>query len=193
MRGRGVLSLLLALALVLGGCAHSEQSRAEHLAQRCAAAAEYAAEGKVDVPRETETLHYTLSVRGGEEETRVCVREPEELADVTAVLRGDSLALEYDGMLLDAGSVLPQVTALNAVPLLLRAAAEGDVREESEERFAEQTATRICFETRVDGKSVRCTAFFGADDAPLYAEFAHDEKIILFLEFTSFAFGDIIT
>lgn len=188
---RGFLAGLLALVL-LCGCAAEQPGRAEALAQKYAALPGYAAEVKVDVPRPAETLHYTFSVRGEGEETRVRVLEPEELAGVTATLRGEELTLSYDDLVLDAGSASSRVSALSGVPLVLRAAAEGFVCTENTEQWGGEEALRVCYETEREGETLHVTVFFAADDAPLYAEIAQGEKIILFLEFTKFTFGDII-
>ena len=188
---RGFLAGVLALAL-LAGCEAEQPGRSETLAEKYAALSGYVAEVKADVPRPEETLHYTFRVRGEGEETRVQVLEPEELSGVTATLRGKELTLSYDDLVLDAGSASPRVSALNGVPLVLRAAAEGFVCAEDTEQWGETEALRVCYETEREGETLRVTVFFDADDAPLYAEIAQEEKIILFLEFTNFTFGDII-
>lgn len=191
MGRRWAACLLLALALV--GCAAKETERAEEIAQKYAALEGYSAEVKIDVPREEETLRYALALRGDGEETRVCVREPEELADVTAILRADTLSLSYDGLVLDAGSLAPRVMAVNAVPLLLRAVAEGYVCEESAERLGDTPALRVRIEAPLEGETLQYTVFFSDQDVPLYAEIAQEDKIILFMEFTNFTFDDIIS
>ena len=188
---RGFLAGVLAVVL-LCGCSAEQPGQVEALAEKYAALSGYVAEVKIDVPRADETLHYTLSVCGEGEETRVCVLAPEELAGVTATLQGEDLTLSYDDLVLDAGSLSPHVSALNGVPLVLRAAAEGYACAENTEQWGEQEALRVCYETEWEGETLYCTVFFAADDAPLYAEIAQEEKNILFLEFTNFTFGDII-
>ena len=79
MMRRGFLAGVLAVVL-LCGCSAEQPGRVEALAEKYAALSGYVAEVKIDVPRADETLHYTLSVCGEGEETRVCVLSPEELA-----------------------------------------------------------------------------------------------------------------
>ena len=52
---------------------------------------------------EEENVRYTLRFDADAEETKVTVLAPELLAGVTAHLAADTLKLEYDGLVLDAG------------------------------------------------------------------------------------------
>ena len=117
-------------------------------------------------------------------------------AVVTAPLTADTLKREYDGLVLDAGGTPGGVSAVTCVPLALRAAGEGWLTERSEEEIeyggGTVRALRLCFESEVGGETIRCTLWFGADDAPLRAEIAEKDKITAYMEFTSFAFCDTI-
>jgi len=191
---RRLLMPVLLLALTLGACAAGEEEKDREAALRARYAAPFAceAEVKVELPRAEETLRYTLRVACGEGRARVTVLAPEELTGVAAELEDGTQTLRYDGMVLDAGSAAPGVTAVNCVPLLLRAAAEGYVTERSTERFGDTEALRLTFETETGGETAAYTIFFSAEDTPLYAEIAQKEKIIAFVEFTNFTFGDIL-
>ena len=118
MRKKG-LTVFILLALLLSGCGEKTQSRAEEWQQRYAQMQGYEALVEVSVPREDETLHYTLSLEKSGDSVRAAVIEPEELTGIAATLTGDALTLEYDGMALDAGTLSPRVSALNCVPLVL--------------------------------------------------------------------------
>ena len=61
MRKKGRL-LLAALSLLLAGCGEKTQESAEDLQARYAQTQGYEAVVEVAVPREDETLHYTLSL-----------------------------------------------------------------------------------------------------------------------------------
>ena len=190
--------LFAALCVLLTSCAardRQEDTRAEALQGRYAELAGCAARVTEELPRGEETLRYVLDVERGAEETRVTVSEPAELSGVTATVRrkDGTLRLEFDGTVLDAGSANPKVSALNAVDLVLRAAAEGYITERSTERFEDAEALRLCFETEYEGETLFCTAFFDAGDAPLYAELEQNGEILAYLEFTSFSFYDTIS
>lgn len=190
------LAPAMLLALLLTACAAraGEETRTQTLQSRYEALTACTARAEASVVRTGETARYTVELARTDEETRVRVLAPEALSGVEASVRRDgALTLAFDGMVLDAGSALPGVSALNAPDILLDAAAHGYVTERSEERFGETDALRLCFETECSGEKLLVTAYFDADDRPLYAEFERNGEILAYLEFTSFAFGDILT
>lgn len=192
-----IFALLTAAVLLLSACAAQEKadSRADELQSRYAGMAGCSARLDAAVVREAETLRYTLDVEKTAEETHVQVVAPEELAGVGATVRRDGvLRLAFDGIVLDAGSALPGVSALNAADIFLYAAAQGYVTERNTERFGEtEDALRLCFETEQDGEKLLVTAYFDEADRPLYAEIGCGGEILVYLEFTDFAFNDILT
>ena len=187
-----IFVLAAALCLLAGCGAEQTDARAEELQRKYAALNGCDARVEAAVADESETRRYTLDVVKNGDETRVTVLEPEALAGVTAVVSGDALALEFDGMALDAGSADPNVSAVNATSIFLRAAAEGYVTERSTERFSDTNALRLCFETERGGETLLITAYFDAGDAPLYAEIERDGEILAYLEFTDFHFDGIM-
>lgn len=188
------LFLILTAAVLLTACSSQEtDDRAEELQRRYASLDGCTATVDAAVVTGEETLHYTLETAQTGEETRVTVREPEELSGVSAVVRGDALSLEFDGMVLDAGSLDPDVSAVNAVSIFLRAAAQGYVVEQGREACGDvKDALRLCFKTEHAGETLLVAAWFDAEDMPLYAEIERDGEILVYLEFTEFAFGDIL-
>lgn len=190
-----IFALLTAMALLTACAARQEaDSRADELQARYAAMEGCSAQVDAAVVRETETLRYTLGVEKREGETRVRVLAPEELAGVGATVRDDgALRLTFDGTVLDAGSVMPGVSALNATDVFLRAAAHGYVTERNSERFGEtEDALRLCLETEQDGEKLLVTVWFDETDRPLYVEIESGGEILAYLEFTDFTFGDIL-
>ncbi len=189
--------LLIALAaiLTLSGCAAREtEDRAAALQERYASAEGCTARFEAAVANGEETQRYTLEAERTAEGTRVTVREPEALAGISALVRSDgALSLEFDGMVLDAGSADADVSAVNALDIFLRAAAEGYVTERSAERLADGSeALRLCFETEHAGKKLLVTAYFDGEDRPIRAELERDGTILINLEFTNFGFGAIL-
>ena len=188
------VALGMMLALLNGCAAQRTDTRAESLQRRYADLTQYTARVSVSMVRENENRNYALTVSHTADGTRVTVQEPEALAGVSAfVAADDALTLEYDGTVLEAGSIAPQVNAVNAADILLRAVAEGWVCERSYERWSGEDALRLCFETERDGEKLLVTAWFRADDAPVYAEIERDGEILAYLEFTEFQFGDILS
>ena len=185
---------LLPLTLLLTACGgDAGTDRVTEVQTLYATLQGYAAEVTVDIPREDETLHYTLSLTKDDDALSVRVLAPDALKGVTAHVDGETLALEYDGMVLDAGTLNPKVSALSCVPLLLRSFPESYITAQSMERFGEQDALRVCFETDCGGGKLGCVVYFSEENEPLYAEIAENGKIILFAEFTDFTFGAILS
>lgn len=189
-----LLGYLLPLTLLLTACGgNAGADRVTEVQMLFADLQGYAAEVKIDMAREDETLHYTLSLTKDGDSLSVRVLEPDALKGVTAHIDGETLALEYDGTVLDAGTLNPKVSALSCVPLLLNSFPESYVTAQSMERFGEQDTLRACFETDCGGEKLACTVYFSTDNVPLYAEIAENGKIILFAEFTDFTFGAILS
>ena len=108
-------------------------------------------------------------------------------------MEGEQLTLEYDGTILDAGTLSPRVSALNAAPLLLRAFPQGYLDSFGGETMDGEDTLRADFSLTLAGESFDCTLWFGADGAPVYGEIAQEGKIIAAVEFTNVIFGDILS
>ncbi len=184
---------LLPVVLLLGGCGEETQSRAAELQQRYEALTGYEAEIRVAVPRGDETLRYALHLTAEGETVRAEVMEPELLAGISARMEGEQLTLEYDGTILDAGTLSPRVSALNAAPLLLRAFPQGYLDSFGSETMDGEDTLRADFPLTLAGESLDCVLWFGEDGAPVYGEIAQEGKIIAAVEFTNVIFGDILS
>ena len=125
-----------------------------------------------------------------EGETRVEVLAPEHIAGVTAVLRGEELALEYEDLCLDAGTLSAQrISPAACLPRLISALREGWLLEENEEVWEETSCRRLSLDqTGTDGGKIVSTVWLREDGTPLRGEIGVDGEIILTAEFTDFAF-----
>ena len=191
MRKKG-LTVFILLALLLAGCGEKTQSRAEEWQQRYAQMQGYEALVEVSVPREDETLHYTLSLEKSGDSVRAAVIEPEELTGIAATLTGDALTLEYDGMALDAGTLSPRVSALNCVPLVLDGFSRAYLDSVGSETLDGKDTLRADFSMTLGDETLGGTVWFTDVGAPVYLEASEDGKIIAAAEFTNFVFGDIL-
>ena len=191
MRKKG-LTVFILLALLLSGCGEKTQSRAEEWQQRYAQMQSYEALVEVSVPREDETLHYTLSLEKSDDSVRAAVIEPGELTGIAATLTGDALTLEYDGMALDAGTLSPRVSALNCVPLVLDGFSRAYLDSVGSETLDGKDTLRADFSMTLGDETLGGTVWFTDGGAPVYLEASEDGKIIAAAEFTNFVFGDIL-
>ena len=191
MRKKG-LTVFILLALLLAGCGEKTQSRAEEWQQRYAQMQGYEALVEVSVPREDETLHYTLSLEKSGDSVRAAGIEPEELTGIAATLTGDALTLEYDGMVLDAGTLSPRVSALNCVPLVLDGFSRAYLDSVGSETLDGKDTLRADFSMTLGDETLGGTVWFTDVGAPVYLEASEDGKIIAAAEFTNFVFGDIL-
>ena len=185
---------VLIAALLLVGCGNQENAdRAEAIQRAYAAADGCAARVEVAVARANETARYTLDVVHGADGTRVTVVAPEALSGIGATVSGDALKLSYDGIVLDALSADPDVSAVNAADVVLRAAASGVIVERGTEELDGRDALRVCFETEHGGKTLRAAVWFDETDAPLYAQIEGEGEILAEMRFTDFVFHDTIS
>ena len=190
MKKRGCL--LLVFCLLFAGCGEKAQSSIEQWQQRWEQMDGYEAIVEVAVPREDETLRYTLSLTSAGGSVRAAVLAPEELAGVAAVMTGDALTLEYDGMALDAGTLSPRVSALSCVPLVLDGFSKAYLDSCGSETLDGTETLRTDFTMTLGGETLGAALFFDASGAPVYLEVSAEEKIIAAAEFTNFVFGDIL-
>ena len=153
----------------------------------------YEALVEVSVPREDETLHYTLSLEKSGDSVRAAVIEPEELTGIAATLTGDALTLEYDGMALDAGTLSPRVSALNCVPLVLDGFSRAYLDSVGSETLDGKDTLRADFSMTLGDETLGGTVWFTDGGAPVYLETSEGGKIIAAAEFTNYIFGDILS
>ena len=155
MRKKGCL-LLAALALLLVGCGEKTQKSAEDLQARYAQMQGYEAIVETAVPREDETLYYTLSLEHSNGETRAAVLAPEELTGVGAVLEGDKLTLTFDDLVLDVGTLSPRVSALSCVPLVLQNFPKVYLDSSGAETLGDVDTLRADFSLTLSGETLAC-------------------------------------
>lgn len=188
-----MLCSILLMLVLLAGCGEKTIGRAEELQERYAQLASYETDVRAVVPREEETFSCTLRLTSEGESVRAEVLAPEELAGIAAEMTGEALALLYDGMILDALSLSPRVSALSCAPLLLKEFPEAYLESCGSETLSGRETLRADFSITLAEETFSCALFFEESGAPVYGEIAQDGKIIAAVEFTNFTFGDILS
>ena len=133
-----------------------EIDRAEAMQEQYKNLASYETDVRVSVPREDETLHYTLSLEHSNGETRAAVLAPEELTGVGAVLEGDKLTLTFDDLVLDVGTLSPRVSALSCVPLVLQNFPKVYLDSSGAETLGDVDTLRADFSLTLSGETLAC-------------------------------------
>lgn len=190
---RRIVLLSAALCMILTSCGGARNARIDELQELYGALAAYTAETELEIVRGEENLNYTVRYEKDGETLRATALAPETVSGITAAIRDDDLTLEYDGMILDAGTANEKLSALTCVPLLLRSLPESYISSWSETTLEEKNALRLTYETGWGGETLSCTIYIGDDNRPIYAEISESGEIIVFAGFTDFTFDDMIS
>jgi hypothetical protein len=188
---------MMTLCLLLGGCGGTAEDAA--LSARrpyqemtgCTMEAEVrTGAGASDVAEFTLRCDYTPE--GG---STVEVLAPEEIAGVRAVIDGETWALTYEDLCLNAGTLgSERISPAACLPRMMEALRTGWLLEENTENWNDVPCLRLAMdETGEDGGKIVTTLYLREDDGtPLYGEIGTDGEIILTAEFTDFQFRDIL-
>lgn len=131
-------------------------------------------------------------VPGGE--STVEVLEPDSIAGVKAVLQDEDWLLEYEDVVLNAGSLGSEdISPAVCLPRLMDALREGWLLEENKEPWKETPCLRLTVDQSGSSGKILSTVWLRQEDGtPLRGEIAVDGEIILTAEFTNFAFYGMI-
>lgn len=179
---RALLSLLILACLLLSACAErGAQNRfaafSEELKGRESLA--FTAELRAEYPDRSH--EFTLRYEKTPEEERVTVLAPALIEGVSATVSGESAALVYDGIILDAPPLDPWgLTPMNALPKLAAALAGGSLDSHWEEDGRE------VYKLMVDDH-LSVTVWFDAGMTPKRAELMSDGNVSVFCEITEWS------
>ena len=191
-----MMTLLLLLLPACGGGAAGEETEAADLRDLYHDCAGCAMEAVVSC--EQEGLAWEAALRceyvpGGE--STVEVLAPETVAGVKAVLDEASWRLEYEGDVLNAGTLSEEaVSPAVCLPRLMNALRDGWLLEENEEEWNGIPCLRLAVDQSgaQNGKILSTLWLKLEDGTPLRGEIAVEGEIILTADFTSFTFYDTI-
>lgn len=164
--------------MLLAGCAETPTAELERFSQSVYQAQKLQFSAKVRAEYAEKTSEFELLYSKEGERERVEVISPELLAGIAAEVSDDGLSLEYEGAMLDIGTLDEAgLSPMSALPLLARAMSDGHTEICWTE--GESIAARIVPE---DGYAV--TLWLSRELVPLSAEISYDERSVVFIEIT---------
>lgn len=187
--------LVVAVVLLLGGCAAEDDSLGQILKQyetmgSCSMEAvvrcEYAHESR------EYTLGCTYNVDG---ESEVTILKPEALQGLTIIFDGEERRVTYKDLVLDAPALgKNRLSPADVLPRLMDAVKQGWLLEENGEQEDGEFLRKITFETEEKGVKQCWTVLFDEKTGvPCYAEVSEDGQLFFTIEFTKFSIDDIMT
>lgn len=182
------VSIFLAcLLLVLSSCGKRETA-AEAIQERYSAAQAGSMEAEIvyHLPKESRT--FTVRSLWDRKEATTTILAPEEVADLSATVSKEGMAVSYDGAAVSVGEGLQQLSPASCIPQFLQAVADGYILEVGEEAVDDLKCLRVTFDTEsADGGSLLCTVWFEKENStPYYIEFSQEGTVVLTLRTLSF-------
>ena len=190
MRKALLFALMMTLCLSLTGCGGetAEKQETEELQMKFQNLSAATVEAELTCHYGDEVRTYTLRCSYTPEESTVEVLAPEDLAGISATLTGEALTLQYDGILLDAGTYSgTEISPMWAVPSMLRAMGQGYPLETGREALGETECLRVTFEmTSSDGGKQYTAVWFDENGIPLQGEITMEETVVYTAVLTQF-------
>ena len=190
MRKALLFALMMTLCLSLTGCGGetAEKQETEELQMKFQNLSAATVEAELTCHYGDEVRTYTLRCSYTPEESTVEVLAPEDLAGISATLAGEALTLQYDGILLDAGTYSgTEISPMWAVPSMLRAMGQGYPLETGREALGETECLRVTFEmTSSDGGKQYTAVWFDENGIPLQGEITLEETVVYTAVLTQF-------
>ena len=176
------LPLLLAAALLLGGCANKAEARFRDFSGELRARDDLDVTAEVRAEYDDRSCSFTLRyTEDGGGACTVEVLEPELIRGVKARLSADGTRLIYDSVVVDTGDDGGTgLSPMGALPLLMRALRGGALDSVWKEDGC--LAVRLVPE---DGTGV--TVIFDERTQPAYAEIDHEGTTVLFIDISEFS------
>ena len=175
--------------LLLGGCggrSHSEKAAFLKLRSMWLEKGSVTLRSEVRADYGERVYDFTLRYEGGGESGVLSVEKPLELEGVEAELSEKGVTLRYDGVLLDTGAILGNLSPLEAFPLLVRTWQKGFVTDCWRETWKGENCLAVQFDLTEAGETEErlcLSRFRPSDGAPLDAEFLAAGRTVLYCRF----------
>lgn len=178
---KAMLAPLLALGLLLGGCANKNEAEFRAFSSELRGRSDLSVTAEVRAEYDDRSCAFTLRcAEDGEGGCTVEVLEPELIRGVKARMSAGGTKLVYEDVAVDTGGGGADLSPMGALPLLLRALREGALDS------AWREDGRLAVSLRPED-GVELTVLFDADTKPDYAEVTHEGRGVLFIQMLEFS------
>ena len=179
---RRAISLALMTALLLCGCGNDARQR--EMAEKARLSVENGAQLTADVTADLgeETFSFTAECTVSTESAVIKIVSPDIIAGVTARIGRDGAGLEFDGLILDLGSLAEGgYGPLGALDLLLRTLLSGPVTESFEQDGM------LAVQSYADESSYALIWYGEEDLKPVHAELITNGREVLSCRISDFS------
>ncbi len=180
------LILCLCLLCACGGRSHQEKGSFLKLRSKWLEQGSFTLRSRVRADYGDRVYDFLLDYEGSGEGGTLRVEEPLELEGVEADIEEKGVTLRYDGVMLDTGAILGNLSPLEAFPLLVRTWQSGFVTDCWRESWNGEACLTARFDLTEAGEAEErlCVSRFRPKDGtPLSAEFLADGRTVLSCEF----------
>lgn len=180
------LFLCLGLLCSCGGRSHREKESFLKLRSKWLEQGSITLRSRVRADYGDRVYDFLLDYEGSGEGGTLRVEEPLEVEGVEAQLDEKGVTLRYDGLMLDTGAILGNLSPLEAFPLLVRTWQRGFVTDCWRENWKGEACLTAQFDLTEAGQAEErlCVSRFRpSDGAPLSAELLADGRTVLYCEF----------
>lgn len=169
-----LIPLVLSLTLLCGCSRGAEESFARFIGT-VAAAEDLSFTAEVRAEYDDRTLSFKLGYEQDAEGAVIEVVEPELIAGIKARVKSDAVTLEYDGALLDLGSLTGDgISPLSSLPLLIETLHGSHIEMTWEENGL--LAARL-----IPRDGIAVTLYITDELIPVSAEISSGEKTVVFI------------
>lgn len=187
MRKISPVLMIIPLLLALSACkGQATERRAENILAYHAALTRFSWNGVLRVDYGDRVLDFGLNSDFSEGMTTLEVTSPEMLRGVKATLGAETSVLEYDGVILETGT-LPGtgLSPLEIIPLMQQQWSSGYAVHESEEKLKGTPCRRVTFARG----NLELSVWFGSQNEPVVCELAADGVMTARLTIERFTAG----
>ena len=175
-----VLPFILCLIL-LCGCADDGKGQFAEFVKIVSSAENISFSAHVSAQYDEKTAEFTLAYEQTKDASSISVVEPELLSGIKANLSGESLSLEYDGAMLDIGTLDDaELSPMSALPLIVRAMRDGHL--EISWVAGDMVAARV-----IPSDDYVVTLWIDSDLTPRSAEISYKENMVVSAEISDWA------